>query len=119
MRRTIRWFMLVEAAAFILAALTHFGILFKGYAHLKAGIAETIIAAVLVFGVMASGNRPSRRYGIELFTQSFALLGTLVGIFTIIVGVGPRTLPDIIYHVAIVIVLATGIGLTIQARAEK
>jgi uncharacterized protein YqgC (DUF456 family) len=116
MRGIIRWIMIVESTAFIVAALTHFGFLFRGYAHQKAAIAETVIAAVLVFGVVASGSRPARTYGVELLTQSFALVGTLVGIFTIIVGVGPRTVPDIIYHAAIVIVLATGIGLTMRAR---
>ena len=38
-----------------------------------------------------------------------ALLGTLVGVFTIIIGIGPRTKPDIAYHVAIVAVLIWGL----------
>jgi len=42
------------------------------------------------------------------------LLGTLVGIFTIAIGVGPRTVPDIVYHVTIVIVLVS--GLVVAAR---
>lgn len=42
--------------------------------------------------------------------QVFALVGTLVGVFTMIIGVGPRTTPDYIYHVAIVAVLAWGIA---------
>ena len=41
--------------------------------------------------------------------QEFALLGTLVGVFTIIVGVGPRTLPDVAYHLAIIVVLVFGL----------
>ena len=90
----------------------------SGYAHRKAGIAESVIAAVLVFGLAASVGRPTRTYGVELSTQAFALFGTLVGIFTIIVGVGPRTVPDIVYHIIIVVVLATGLIVTLRARAE-
>lgn len=28
----------------------------------------------------------------------FALLGTFVGVFTIAIGIGPRTVPDIVFH---------------------
>jgi hypothetical protein len=44
--------------------------------------------------------------------QAFALLGTLIGVFTIAVGVGPRTTPDIAYHIAIVVVLIWGLVIT-------
>jgi hypothetical protein len=116
MTRTIRSFMLIEAIAFALAALTHFGILLGGYEHQKAGIAESVIAAVLAFGLLTSVTRPTTTHGAELAAQSFALFGTLVGIFTIIVGVGPRTVPDIVYHLLIVMVLATGLIITLRAR---
>ncbi len=47
-----------------------------------------------------------------------ALLGTLVGIFTIAVGVGPRTVPDIAYHILIVGVLVWGLIVTQRSAAE-
>jgi len=56
---------------------------------------------------------PTRAAG--LGAQAFALVGTLVGIFTIAIGVGPRTGPDIAYHIAIVAVLVA--GLIVAARA--
>ena len=34
------------------------------------------------------------------------------------IGVGPRTVPDIIYHVTILIVLAWGLGVTARARPD-
>ena len=115
----IRLFMLGEAASFVVAALTHFGMLFNGYAHQRAGIAESVIAAVLAVGLIVSVARTTRRHGVELAAQSFALFGTLVGIFTIVVGIGPRTVPDIVYHIVIVIVLAFGLGLTLRVRAAS
>jgi hypothetical protein len=39
---------------------------------------------------------------------------TLVGLFTIAIGVGPRTIPDVAYHVGIVVVLIW--GLSVAAR---
>jgi hypothetical protein len=48
--------------------------------------------------------------------QGFALLGTLVGILTIAIGVGPRTAPDVIYHAGIVAVLAYGIVVARRAK---
>jgi hypothetical protein len=108
MTRT-RWFVLAEAASFATAALVHFGVLFHGYEHGKAGTAESVIAAVLLAGLALTWIRPASTRSAGLAVQAFALLGTLVGVFTIAVGVGPRTVPDVAYHVAIVAVLAWGL----------
>jgi hypothetical protein len=117
MRQTIRLFMLFEAATFVVAALVHFGVLAHGFEHQKAGTAESVIAAALLTGFAWSlaPGRSSRVIG--LTAQGFALMGTLVGVFTIAIGVGPRTVPDITYHVLIVIVLIS--GLAVAARAPK
>jgi len=111
----IRLFLLVEAAAFIAAASIHFGVLMGGYVHQKAGIAESAIALVLLAGLAWTWIRPRSVRAAGLAAQAFALLGTMVGIFTIVIGVGPRTIPDIAYHIVIVIVLATGL---LVARQE-
>jgi hypothetical protein len=50
--------------------------------------------------------------------QSFALLGTLIGVFTIIIGIGPRTITDIVYHVAIAAVLVWGLALPTMPRRQ-
>lgn len=105
----VRLFLLIEAIAFALAAMVHFGVLIHGYEHDKARIAESIIALVLLAGLAVSLLRPSLTREAALVAQGFALLGTFVGLFTIAVGVGPRTVPDVIYHVAIIIVLIFGL----------
>ncbi|HEY6005286.1 MAG TPA: hypothetical protein VIV57_20565 [Anaeromyxobacter sp.] len=108
MTRT-RTFVLAEAASFATAALVHFGVLFHGYEHGKAGTAESVIAAVLVAGLAVTWIRPASTRAVGLAVQAFALLGTFVGLFTIAVGVGPRTAPDLAYHAGIVAVLVWGI----------
>lgn len=45
-----------------------------------------------------------------------ALLGTLVGIVTIIMGIGPQSVPDVVYHIFIVAVLAWGLAMAPPAR---
>lgn len=45
-------------------------------------------------------------------------MGTLVGIVAIAVGMGPRTILDVAYHVAIVAVLAWGLTLAWSARTD-
>ncbi|MGH7794435.1 MAG: hypothetical protein ACREQ2_06005 [Candidatus Binatia bacterium] len=106
--QAMRLYLFLEAAAFIVAALTHFGLLIGGYEHLKAGIAESVIAALLA-GFGFTWIRPDVVRKTGLATQTFALLGTLVGIFTIAIGVGPRATPDIAYHIVIIPVLASGL----------
>src|ERR1700736_649440 len=88
--QTIRLFLLFEAAAFVAAASVHFGLIIAGYEHQKAGVAESVIAAVLIIGLaVTSLDRTwTRRAG--LAAQAFALVGTLIGVFTIVIGVGPR-----------------------------
>jgi hypothetical protein len=117
MMKTIRLFLLFECMAFIAAASIHFGVLMNGYEHRQAGTAESVIAIVLLLGLILTLIRPRSTRPIGLLVQAFALFGTLVGIFTIAIGIGPRTIGDISYHVAIVIVLV--LGLITSARAPK
>ncbi|HEX7120687.1 MAG TPA: hypothetical protein VF212_17980 [Longimicrobiales bacterium] len=115
MNRKLRILLAAQAAAFTIAALVHGGALIAGYEHREARIAETVIATALAAGLLATWLWPARAARIATVVQAFALLGTLVGLFTIAVGVGPRTVPDIVYHIAIVGVLAWGVGVAVRA----
>jgi heme A synthase len=115
MMKTIRLFVLFEFVAFITAASIHFGVLLKGYEHRQAGTAESVIALVLLLGLILTLIRPRSTRWIGLLVQAFALFGTLVGIFTIAIGVGPRTIGYISYHAAIVIVLVLGLITSVRA----
>jgi hypothetical protein len=104
----LRLLLPLEAATFAVAASIHFGAFLEGYGHRKAGTAETVIAVVLVAGFLLSFVRP---YEAIVGAQAFAILGVCVGLFTIAVGVGPRTVADVVYHVAILAVLVAGLML--------
>jgi hypothetical protein len=110
--------LLLEGSTFVAASLVHRGFLLHGYAHGKAAIAETVIGAVLLAGAAAARVRPARARAIALAAQGFALLGTAVGLFTIAVGVGPRTVPDLAYHAAIVSVLVAGVVAVARRRPD-
>jgi hypothetical protein len=112
----IRLFLLVEAFSFATASMIHAGKLVQGYEHPQARIAEAVIALVLLAGWALTWIRPERLRAVGLAVQGFALLGTLVGVFTIAVGVGPRTVPDIVYHIGIVIVLVWGLRVAARTR---
>ena len=118
MRPTVRMFLLLEGASFVLAGLVHAGVLVDGYAHRQASIAESTIAVVLLVGCGLTWIWPARTRPLGLAAQGFALLGTLVGLFTIAVGVGPRTVPDLAYHVAILAALALGLVVAARTPAE-
>jgi hypothetical protein len=70
----------LEAAVFIAAALIHFGVVMDGYNDQEAGTAESVLAIVLLAGLLTSLLRPdwTRRAGI--LVQGFALVGTFVGL---------------------------------------
>jgi hypothetical protein len=118
MRQTIRRFLLFEGASFLVAGLVHRGVLVNGYEHREAAIAESVIAVVLLVGFGLTWIWPARTRLIGLAAQAFALLGTLVGVFTIAIGVGPRTVADIAYHLAIVVALVWGLVVAARAPAD-
>lgn len=115
MAKWIRIFLLVEAAAFLAAASIHLGFSSFGYEHREAGIAESVIAAGLLVGLVWSGVRPASTGRAGLAAQGFALFGTLVGLVTIAFGVGPRTIPDLAYHVVILALLVWGLAIARRA----
>jgi len=106
----------VEALAFFAAALVHGGVGIRGYEHPRARIAESVIGVVLTLGLAVAVMRPQLARSAGLAAQGFALLGTLVGAFTIAVGVGPRTLPDVVYHVVLLALLTAGLVAVRRAR---
>jgi hypothetical protein len=98
-----------EALLFAAAALVHAGVLFGGYEHARAATAEGVIAAVLACGLLACIVQPAWARPAALTVQAFALLGTLVGAFTIAVGVGPQTRADYAFHLLLLAVLVSGL----------
>ncbi|HEY7092422.1 MAG TPA: hypothetical protein VH393_04545, partial [Ktedonobacterales bacterium] len=111
-------FLLIEGVSFLAAGLIHRGVFIAGYAHQQASIAETTIAIVLLIGLGLTWIWPGQTRLIGLVAQAFALLGTLIGVFTIAIGVGPRTAPDIVYHIAILAVLTWGLIVAARTPAD-
>lgn len=104
-----RMFLLAEALVYAVAALVHAGTLLEGYEHGKAQIAESVIAIVLFLGFLLAWGRSSLMRIVGIMTQGFALFGTLIGLFTIVVGLGPQSTLDVVYHLAMTAVLLWGL----------
>jgi len=117
MRREIRVLLFFEAATFVFASLIHSGVLITGYEHPKARIPEGIIAVVLLLAAVSIWIRPEWTRKAGLAAQAFAFLGTLIGLFTVVIGIGPNTIPDIVYHFAIIAVLVSGLIFTDRISA--
>ncbi len=49
-----------------------------------------------------------------ILAQGFALLGTLVGVTMIAIGVGPQTTGDIVFHMLLIVLLVTGLIMTMR-----
>ncbi|MGH2351969.1 MAG: hypothetical protein ACRDI2_02720 [Chloroflexota bacterium] len=117
MKGTIRRFLLLEGASFILAGLAHFGVLVEGYQDPGAATAESVIGIVLLAGFALTWVLPARTGAIGVATQGFALIGTLIGVYVGVIGVGPSTVPDVVFHVAILLALLW--GLVVAVRADR
>lgn len=105
-----------ETAGFLLASLVHSGLLVSGFEHPKARIAERVIAAVLLAGLASTWFWPVQARNVAFAAQLFAFLGTSIGLFTIAIGVGPRSGPDLAFHAVILVLLAGGLWATRISR---
>jgi hypothetical protein len=112
-------FLAVEAALLAAAALVHSGIVLPGFEHGRAATAEGVIAAVLACSLVLSQALPARAGAIALAAQLFAVAATLVGAFTIAIGVGPRTAGDIVFHGLLLVILAAGLVLMLRRRLQS
>ncbi len=112
----LRWFLAAEVSTFGLAALVHAGVLMHGLEHSHARTAETVIAAVLLAGLAGTVVARASSRAIGLVVQGFALLGTMVGLFTIAIGIGPRTAFDLALHAGMVALLVAGLIVTARSR---
>ena len=112
----VRTFLGTEAVAFGVAALIHAGVLIAGYQHHEATIAESVIAGVLTLGLIVSALQPRSSRAVALGVQGFALLGTLVGIFTMVIGIGPQSHVDVALHVGFVALLISGLVIAAKGR---
>ena len=108
--------MLLQAATFLIAASIHSGYFLAGHEHREARIAESIIGGVLIVGGLMA-MRPAWARRAALAAQGFALAGTLVGIGTILGGIGPQGRYELVYHFSIVAVLAYGWFIAAKQRA--
>lgn len=105
----VRWFLSLQAIVFGAASMVHSGVVMRGYEHREAAIAESVIGLVLLLGLAASVMAPRASRAAGLAAQGFALLGTLVGMVTIAIGIGPRTAFDVALHLGMIALLVAGL----------
>lgn len=114
----IRLFLIFEGAVFFTAAIFHSGLLSSAYQNLPSAIVEVLLTAAMAgaFGISLTRPRQTRLASISVHVG--ALLLTLVGIIIIAMGIGPRTAPDVIYHMIMLLVLARGLALSRKPLLE-
>jgi hypothetical protein len=103
-------FLWAEVAMLSAASLVHGGLLISGYAHAQARTAEAVIALVLLLALATSAFLPGAARQLALAAQVLALLGMLLGVSMIFIGIGPQSLPDLVYHFLLVALLLAGLN---------
>ena len=111
---TVRALLFVQIATFATAALIHFGYLLEGYRDQGAAVPESIIAVVLLGGLVLTATPAPWPRRAAISAQVFALLGTLVGTTLIAIGVGPRTALDIAIHIVMLAALVAGFAVALR-----
>ena len=110
-----RTFLFAEAAAFAIAALIHAGLPAEEYGHPDAIIFESVLAGILFLGYSLTLYNRSWTRRIGIIVQGIALLGTVVGRFSIIAGAGPTIVFDLVFYRAITAILLWGLIVAIIA----
>ena len=109
----VRGFLLLQIAILLSMVSIHFGLLIGGHRQRSAGTVELVIAAVLAAGLLLTWTpRPwSRRSATAV--QSFGILGVLLGLSTIAIGIGPRTILDLALNATLLLTLMVGLAITL------
>jgi hypothetical protein len=110
----VRSFLLLQIAIVLSMVSIHFGLLIGGYRHRSAGTAELLIAAVLVAGLLLTWTPWPWSRRAATAAQSFGILGVLGGLFTIVLGIGPRTTLDLTLNAALLLTLIAGLAITLR-----
>jgi len=113
---TVRGFLLLQTAIFLAALSIHFGVSLGGYGHQAAGTAESVIAVVVGAGFLLTWTPPPWSRRAATGAQAFGILGVLVGLFTIAIGIGPRTVLDLTLHGAMLLTLIAGLAITLRKQ---
>ena len=111
---TIRGLMLLQIAIFLALVAIHLGLLIDGYRHRDAVTVELVIAAVLVAGLLLTWTPSPWSRRAATAAQSFGVLGVLLGLVTIALGIGPRTLLDLALNAAMLLTLIAGLASTLR-----
>ena len=82
----------------------------------EATIAESVIGVVLLAGLLVTVAAPRLMRKAGMLAQGFALLGTCVGVFTMIIGIGPRTALDVAIHSTMLALLVAGLIVAARQR---
>jgi hypothetical protein len=106
---TVRGFLLVEIAIFLLLTSIHFDLLISGYRHRDAGATEVLIAAVMVAGLLLTWTPPPWNRCAAATAQYVGTLGALVGLFTVVLGTGHRTVLGLTLNGVLLLVLIAGL----------
>ena len=124
--RAIAGLMWLATLTFVIASMLHFGVTLSlgvvtihGEPFRRAAIPEGVIAAVLAGGSVGALTRRPAAWWLALATAIFAVLGVIVGLSTIAIGVGPRTGPDIAYHISVLVLLVLTVGLLMMPGARR
>lgn len=105
----------VAAISLLVAAALHTGIVIPGPFD-TAAYYETGIAVILLVGLGLTFVAPTAARWIGLVALAISFAGSCIGLYLAIRGLGPNTVPDIVYHVALVGLLV--IGLVVAWRTE-
>jgi hypothetical protein len=115
--------MLVEAASFAVAAVVHLGhgialgpLVVAGERATSTAVVELVLAALLALGGLAVLATTLRARLFASMVTLLAIVGAIVGLVTISLGTGPRTIPDLGYDIVIMVALLISFAVLLGRR---
>lgn len=109
MTGALRWIMAVAALSLLVAAALHAGLIIPGPFD-DAAMYESGIAGLLAVGLGMTFIGPAWAGWGGLAVVGLALAGASIGLYVALRGLGPNTVADIVYHVALIGLLLGGVA---------
>jgi hypothetical protein len=120
MKTLLGLIMIVNAAFFLFGAIQHLGVAIGGFHEpriIPAAIVETICAIGLLLGASAVLAQWKDLWRVALIANLVALGGVLLGMAALVLGAGPRTASNDLYHRIMLVLIGIGVVILFSARS--
>jgi hypothetical protein len=121
MMNVLAWVTAANAALFVFGAVQHAGFAVGAFREpriVPAAIVEGICGAALAYAAATLFRRTPAARRATVIANVIALVGVIIGLVALVLGAGPRTASNDLYHRLMLLAIGVAFVLLVASRAR-